>query len=92
MQAVRGYCWTGVQRFEIYSWDMCGVVERALCGGRNGGFVAYVQLLIQLVTVDQLLGTIQIKLPPVLHVKLYPSVTRKTADCLIRKTATLYHT
>ena len=54
--------------------------------------IAYVQLLINWVPVDQLLGTKQITLPSVLHLNLYPCVTRKTANCVIRKTATLYHT
>jgi len=54
--------------------------------------IAYVQLVIQWVPVDQLLFTKQIKLPPVLHVNLHPCVTRKTETCAIRQTVTLYHT
>jgi len=53
--------------------------------------IAYVQLLIQSVPVDQLLGT-KIKTAPVLHVKMYPRVTRETANGVKPKTATLYHT
>ena len=45
--------------------------------GVMADFIAYVQLLIQSVPVDQPLGTKQIKLPPVLQVKLHPCVTRK---------------
>ena len=37
LQAVRGYCLTVVQTFEMYSVGKCGVVERAVCGGCNGG-------------------------------------------------------
>jgi len=44
--------------------------------------IAYVQLLIQSVPVDQLLGTKHVKLPPVLHVKLHPCFTRKLQPVL----------
>ena len=46
--------------------------------------IDYVQLLIQSVPVDQLLGTKHVKLSSVLYLKLPP--------CVIRNTATLYYT
>ena len=61
----------------------CEVVESALCGGRNGGLFTYVQLSIQSLLVDQPLGTKHVRLP-----LCYTQI----ATCVIRKTATLYHT
>lgn len=65
-----------------------------------GDCVAYVQLPIQSVPVDHPLDTKRIKLPPVLYVKLHPSLTLqiapvlyvKQAFCTTRKTATLCYT
>lgn len=37
IQTVPGYCWTAVQRFQIYCLGKCGVAILALCGGRHGG-------------------------------------------------------
>jgi len=62
--------------------------------------IAYVQLLIQSVLVDQLLGTKQINLPlfymknyiPVLHVKLQPVLYVKQPLSTTRNPATLCYT
>jgi len=62
---------------------MCGVVERALCGGCNGGLYCLCTASYTVVTRRSAVRHQKIKLPPVLHVKLQP---------VIRKTATLYHT
>ena len=36
LQAVSGYCWTGTEGGNV-KCGKCGAVERALCGGCNGG-------------------------------------------------------
>ena len=76
LQDVRGYCWTAVQRFDI---QRVGYVERSnvlYVEDVMADYLAYVQIPIQSVPVEKLLGTKHVKLPP----------------CVTRKTATLCYT
>ena len=71
---------------------MCGVVESALCGGRNGRLFCLCIASYSVATSGSAIRHETRKTAPLLHVKLQPVLYIKQPPSTIRKIATLCYT